>query len=202
VTYRFLDFQLDTAQYRLTRRGEPVHVEPLVFDLIALFAANPGVVIDRDRMIEVVWQGRFISDATLSSALILRAAEFGERIHHRQRCRSGRDVAGDRRTRLLCNDTRCLEDLALRERHSGVVLRELDESGRDACVCDALCEFSPQEVGDLLDRSAVYPVGHERLTIDSGDQHRGKLRPVSDILHDVRSPTDTFWREFDERPDA
>jgi TolB-like protein len=69
VTYLFGRFRLDTDRYELTEAGEAVHVEPLVFDLLTLFVANSGVVIDRDRMIETVWGGRIVSEATLSTAV-------------------------------------------------------------------------------------------------------------------------------------
>ena len=69
VTYIFGAFRLDTDRYELSEDGEAVHVEPLVFDLLALFVANAGAVIDRDRMIETVWGGRIVSEATLSTAV-------------------------------------------------------------------------------------------------------------------------------------
>jgi TolB-like protein len=69
LIYAFGPFRLDAGQFRLTRENEAVHVEPLVFDLLRLFAANPGVVLDRDRMIAEVWGGRIVSDATLSTAV-------------------------------------------------------------------------------------------------------------------------------------
>jgi TolB-like protein len=69
LIYCFGPFRLDTGQFELRRGGEAVHVEPLVFDLLALFAANPGAVIDRDRLLAEIWEGRFVSDATLSTAV-------------------------------------------------------------------------------------------------------------------------------------
>ncbi len=65
----FGTFRLDTDRYELSEEGRPVHVEPLVFDLLTLLVANAGVVIDRDRMIETVWNGRIVSEATLSTAV-------------------------------------------------------------------------------------------------------------------------------------
>lgn len=69
LTYIFGTFRLDTERYELSEDGRAVHVEPLVFDLIALFVANAGAVVDRDRMIEAVWGGRIVSEATLSTAV-------------------------------------------------------------------------------------------------------------------------------------
>jgi TolB-like protein/tetratricopeptide (TPR) repeat protein len=69
LRYSFDGFQLDTDQYKLHRNGEPVHVEPLVFDLLRLFVENAGTLIDRERMTAEVWGGRVVSDATLSTAI-------------------------------------------------------------------------------------------------------------------------------------
>lgn len=69
MIYRFGHFRLDTGQFRLTADGAPVHVEPLVFDLIRLLVENAGGVVDRDTMLAEVWDGRFVSEATLSTAV-------------------------------------------------------------------------------------------------------------------------------------
>ena len=69
MIYSFGAFRLDTGQFRLTHDGEPVHVEPLVFDLLRLLVENCGAVVDRDRMLADVWDGRFVSEATLSTAV-------------------------------------------------------------------------------------------------------------------------------------
>ncbi len=69
VIYGFGNFRLDTDRFELAADGERVHLEPRVFDLLHLFAGNPGIVIDRDRMIAEVWGGRIVSEATLSTAI-------------------------------------------------------------------------------------------------------------------------------------
>lgn len=78
LRYRFDAFQLDTDQFQLRRDGEPVHVEPLVFDLLRLFVENAGMLIDRDRMVSEVWNGRIVSDATLSTAIKSARRVLGE----------------------------------------------------------------------------------------------------------------------------
>jgi TolB-like protein len=78
LRYRFDAFQLDTDQFQLRRNGEPVHVEPLVFDLLKLFVENAGALIDRDRMTAEVWGGRIVSDATLSTAIKSARRILGE----------------------------------------------------------------------------------------------------------------------------
>src|SRR5215471_4401155 len=69
MRYRFDQFEVDTDRYELRRQGAAQPVEPLVFDLIAFFARNPNRVVSRDQIVEAVWQGRAVSDATISSAV-------------------------------------------------------------------------------------------------------------------------------------
>lgn len=76
--YRFGPFEVDCAQYRLSEAGEPVHTEPLVFDLLVLFVTNAGTVIDRERMCEEVWKGRIVSDSTLSTAVKAMRRALGD----------------------------------------------------------------------------------------------------------------------------
>ena len=45
TVYRFNDYELDTSSYGLTRKGEPIEVEPKVFDLLRYLIEhhdNPG----------------------------------------------------------------------------------------------------------------------------------------------------------------
>jgi TolB-like protein/DNA-binding winged helix-turn-helix (wHTH) protein len=69
MRYRFDQFELDADRYELLLRGVAQHVEPLVFDLIAFFAANPGRIVGRDEIVGQVWKGRTVSDATISSCI-------------------------------------------------------------------------------------------------------------------------------------
>ena len=64
----FDDVEIDGERYELRRAGEKVAVEPKVFDLILFLAGNPNRLITKDELIENVWQGRIVSDASLSSA--------------------------------------------------------------------------------------------------------------------------------------
>ncbi len=66
---RFDSFEIDPSRYELRRAGVVQAVEPLVFDLLLFLARNPGRVITRDEIIEQVWQGRAVSDTTVSSAV-------------------------------------------------------------------------------------------------------------------------------------
>jgi len=69
MLYRFEQFEVDPERYELRLNGTLLPVEPLVFDLLHFLARNPNRVLSREEMIEAVWQGRAVSDTTISSAV-------------------------------------------------------------------------------------------------------------------------------------
>jgi len=66
---RFDRFELDTDTFELRADGAVRHVEPLVFDLLCFLAQNPGRVVSRSEIIDHVWDGRIVSDGTISSCI-------------------------------------------------------------------------------------------------------------------------------------
>lgn len=69
MIYRFGHFELDRDGYELRRNGQICHAEPLVFDLLVFFLQTNGRIVSRDDIVEYVWKGRIVSDATISSAV-------------------------------------------------------------------------------------------------------------------------------------
>ena len=69
VIYRFNTNVLDTDRRELWCGGEPVTVEPQVFDLLILLIQNNARVVSKDEIIAQIWQGRIVSDATISTRI-------------------------------------------------------------------------------------------------------------------------------------
>lgn len=67
MTYRVGSVEIDPANFALTRDGEAVAVEPLVFDLIVCLVQNRERVLTRQELLDTLWQGRIVSDTTLSN---------------------------------------------------------------------------------------------------------------------------------------
>jgi len=78
VQYRFNKFVLDLEAYSLRRDGEPVHVEPLVFDLLRYFVTSSGRIVTRDELMAEIWKGRIVSDAAVSSAIKAARKALGD----------------------------------------------------------------------------------------------------------------------------
>jgi DNA-binding winged helix-turn-helix (wHTH) protein/pimeloyl-ACP methyl ester carboxylesterase len=65
--YQFGPFILDTRTYELRRDGNLVAIEPQVFGLLKYLIEHRDRVVSKDELIESVWGGRIVSDATVSS---------------------------------------------------------------------------------------------------------------------------------------
>jgi len=53
------EVELDRAARTVTVAGKPVELTGREFDLLAALLAHPGVVLSRDRLLELVWGGEF-----------------------------------------------------------------------------------------------------------------------------------------------
>jgi TolB-like protein/class 3 adenylate cyclase/Tfp pilus assembly protein PilF len=66
---RFADFELDTALFELRQAGEPIPLEPQVFDLLVFLARNSHRTVTREEIYAEIWGDRIVSDAALSSQI-------------------------------------------------------------------------------------------------------------------------------------
>ena len=56
------DLRLDTASREVTIQGEPVTLRAKEFDLLAAFLRHPGIVLDRERLLQLVWGADYYGD--------------------------------------------------------------------------------------------------------------------------------------------
>jgi len=69
LLYSFEDFSLDTAQRELRRGGVPISLQPQVFDLLEFLIRNRERVVSKDDLLAAVWNGRIVSESTLSTRI-------------------------------------------------------------------------------------------------------------------------------------
>jgi TolB-like protein len=69
MRYRFAEFELDTERLEFWANGEVRALEPQVFDVLLHLIGNADRVVSRDELIEAVWSGRIVSDATISARI-------------------------------------------------------------------------------------------------------------------------------------
>jgi adenylate cyclase len=78
VNFRFADFEIDVARQELRRGGAIVHIEPQVFDLLVHLVRNRHRIVRKDELIDAVWQGRVVSETTLSSRISTARRVLGD----------------------------------------------------------------------------------------------------------------------------
>ncbi|MCG6903350.1 MAG: alpha/beta hydrolase [Rhodobacter sp.] len=78
MIHSFANCELDPRSHSLRRAGVPVHVEPQVFDLLHLMVRSGNDMVSYDRVIQEVWAGRIVSDATLSSRISAARKAVGD----------------------------------------------------------------------------------------------------------------------------
>lgn len=78
LAHYFEDFTLDTGRRELRRGTELIALEPQVFDLLVFLIDNHDRVVSKDDIIMAVWQGRAISDSTLTSRLNAARRAIGD----------------------------------------------------------------------------------------------------------------------------
>jgi TolB-like protein/Flp pilus assembly protein TadD len=78
LNFRFDEFEIDTTRRELQRAGALVAVEPQVFDLLVHLVQNNGRIVSKNELIDVVWKGRLISEAALSSRISAARRAVGD----------------------------------------------------------------------------------------------------------------------------
>ena len=78
LDFRFADFEIDIARRELRRAGAVVHIEPQVFDLLVHLIRNRDRIVSKDELIEVIWHGRIVSEAALSSRISAARRVLGD----------------------------------------------------------------------------------------------------------------------------
>lgn len=69
MIYQFGNLSLNTNLYQVLRDGEPITVEPQVFDLLIYLVENRDRVVSRNELLDTLWKGRIVSDSALNARL-------------------------------------------------------------------------------------------------------------------------------------
>jgi len=66
---RFDRFELDEADARLLRTGEPVALAPKPFAVLCALARTPGRLVTKNALLDLVWGHRFVTESVLKTAI-------------------------------------------------------------------------------------------------------------------------------------
>jgi TolB-like protein len=69
VQFHFSDHLLDTDRRELRRGEDRIAIEPQVFDLLVYLVENRDRVVRKDDLIANIWDGRIVSESTLTSRI-------------------------------------------------------------------------------------------------------------------------------------
>jgi DNA-binding winged helix-turn-helix (wHTH) protein len=78
VRLRFDSFELDEADARLTRAGQPVALAPRPFAVLCTLARSPRKLVTKDALLDSVWGHRFVTESVLKSAISEVRAALGD----------------------------------------------------------------------------------------------------------------------------
>lgn len=78
MIYLFEDFSLNVERRELRRGEELIAIEPQVFDLLQYLISNREHVVSKDDLIASVWNGRIVSESTLTSRITAARHALGD----------------------------------------------------------------------------------------------------------------------------
>ena len=75
---RYDSFELDEADARLTRAGQPVPLAPRPFAVLCTLAHSPHKLVTKYALLDSVWGHRFVTESVLKSAISEVRAALGD----------------------------------------------------------------------------------------------------------------------------
>jgi TolB-like protein len=82
MVYQFGLFALDPDRFELRADGKPVPVEPQVLWLLLALVQRRGRLVTKQQLVDAVWAGRPVADATLASRIRSVRRALGEEGRH------------------------------------------------------------------------------------------------------------------------
>jgi TolB-like protein len=67
--YRFGEVEIDVQGFRLLKRGRQVPVEPKALSLLIFLVENRDRLVERQKLLDAVWGGAFVTDHVLNRAI-------------------------------------------------------------------------------------------------------------------------------------
>ena len=73
---------------QVLRKGKNIHCEPLTFDLLLFFIQNANTLLERQVLLDTIWQGRIVTDGSLSNEIKELRKVLGDSITHQRYIRT------------------------------------------------------------------------------------------------------------------
>src|ERR1700738_3451429 len=78
MQFVFSNQTLDTDRRELCRGSDRIAVEPQVFDLLVYLLQNRDRVVSKDDLIAAIWEGRIVSESTMTSRINAARKAIGD----------------------------------------------------------------------------------------------------------------------------
>lgn len=78
IVFRFGNFELDTGRFELRSSHGPVALEPQTFRVLQYLVEQRERLVTRDDLVQTIWQGKAISDWTVSGAIKSARSALGD----------------------------------------------------------------------------------------------------------------------------
>ena len=74
----FHNFELDDLNFCLSREGKRVPLEPRALRVLLLFVQSPGMLLQKNFILEAVWTTTFVEESTLTRAITILRKQLGD----------------------------------------------------------------------------------------------------------------------------
>jgi len=79
VIYQFGDFELNKDGFCLTENGRRIPLEPKALSVLLVLVSRAGFLVDKRLILELVWDGTFVEENTLTRTIAVLRRELGDR---------------------------------------------------------------------------------------------------------------------------
>ena len=93
--YEFGPYCMDVSRGDLLRDGQPVPLEPKVFDTLLVLVQNQGKVVKKDDLMKAVWPDTFVQEDSLTRNISMLRKTLAEGLLALSASRPFQDVATD-----------------------------------------------------------------------------------------------------------
>lgn len=78
----FADFRLDPVEKVLLRDGGPIPLTPKVFDTLQILVEKAGHLVEKDELMRLLWQDRYVEEGNLTSNVKMLRRALGDDAAH------------------------------------------------------------------------------------------------------------------------
>jgi Tol biopolymer transport system component/DNA-binding winged helix-turn-helix (wHTH) protein len=79
LIYEFGEFRVDAEHRLLLRNGQQISLTPKVFDLLLVFIENRGEMLEKDRLMGLLWPDSFVEESNIVQNVAVLRRALGER---------------------------------------------------------------------------------------------------------------------------